>query len=172
MAQPNSTVRLLSGVRLTPEYKDTIFFPNRSAQTDYFIGKTVQSFESISYQRKEKNTIRLQGVADYYYSVNYMMFRNTNYSNRWFYAFVTSVRYINENVFEIDYEEDVIQTWLLDCTLLPSFIERTHTPTDVIGEHLVTEPVSVGELKCSTMSRSGLFDTYKIVCAYAPQSSE
>ena len=73
------------------------------------------------------------------------MFQNTAYGNKWFYAFINNVEYINNVTTEITYTIDVIQTWYFDYTLGTCFVEREHTLTDVVGENTVPEPVDGGE---------------------------
>ena len=56
------------------------------------------------------------------------MYKNENYSNKWFYAFITGMRYINDNVTEISIATDVFQTWQFDLIYKQSFIEREIIP--------------------------------------------
>lgn len=162
---PNTTVRLLTGVPLDNTYAHTIYFANKTAQTSYFQGKTKSGclFNNISYQRYSKGVIRLQKSADDIYDCNYMMFQNSAYGTRWFYAFINTIEYVSNTVCEITYEIDVIQTWFFDVTLLQSFVEREHSTTDVAGDNIVPEPVNIGEYYMGTPTGSGLFDTYDVV---------
>lgn len=142
---PNSTVYLLSGVPCDKSYVHTLYFENKNEQYSYFYSKQVKSFTNVSYQRHSKNSIRLECLADDIYNVNYLMFQNTAYGNKWFYAFINDVEYINNITTEITYTIDIIQTWYFDYTLGTCFVEREHTLTDVVGENTVPEPVDGGE---------------------------
>ena len=148
---PNSVVKLLWGVNLDKSYNHTIYFENATNQYNYFaskckpVGNYNHTYSKNTYQRVNRNTIRLGVVADDIYDCNYMMFQNTNYGNKWFYAFINEVNYINDVCTEIVYEIDVMQTWYFDYELGDCFIEREHTLTDVIGENLVPEDVNIGE---------------------------
>ena len=142
---PNSTVYLLTGVPCDKSYVHTLYFENKNEQYSYFYGKQVKTFTNVSYQRHSKNSIRLECLADDIYNVNYLMFQNTAYGNKWFYAFINNVEYINNVTTEITYTIDVIQTWYFDYTLGTCFVEREHTLTDVVGENTVPEPVDGGE---------------------------
>ena len=143
---PNSTVYLLSGVPCDKSYIHTLYFENKNEQYSYFYDKRVKTFTNVSYQRHSKNGIRLECLADDIYNVNYLMFQNTAYGNKWFYAFVNNVEYINNVTTEITYTIDIIQTWYFDYTLGNCFVEREHTLTDVVGENTVSEPVDAGEV--------------------------
>lgn len=160
--QPNTTVRLLTGVPLDNTYAHTIYFANATVQRQYFESKGKQSclFSNQSYQRYAKGSIRLSKSADDIYDCNYMMFQNTSYGNRWFYAFINNINYISNTVCEIEYEIDVIQTWFFDVTLLRSFVEREHSATDVAGDNIVPEPVNLGEYFKSNTHQTSLFDSW------------
>lgn len=142
---PNSTVYLLTGVPCDKSYVHTLYFENKNEQYSYFYGKRVKTFTNVSYQRHSKNSICLECLADDIYNVNYLMFQNTAYGNKWFYAFINNVEYINNVTTEITYTIDVMQTWYFDYTLGTCFVEREHTLTDVVGENTVPEPVDGGE---------------------------
>ena len=141
---PNSTVYLLTNVPCDKSYVHTLYFENKNEQYSYFYGKRVKTFTNVSYQRHSKNSIRLECLADDIYNVNYLMFQNTAYGNKWFYAFINNVEYINNVTTEITYTIDVMQTWYFDYTL-GTCVEREHTLTDVVGENTVPEPVDGGE---------------------------
>lgn len=52
------------------------------------------------------------------------MYQNTHYSNKWFYAFILGMEYINDNTTRIQIATDVFQTWQFDVTYKSSFVER------------------------------------------------
>ena len=142
---PQTNIRLLRGCPCDPEYINTLYFASATAQRDYFITLSKYNLNSYTYQRYGKGILRVQILADNLYDVNYMMFQNTAYGNKWFYAFVDNVEYINDNTTEIIYHIDEIQTWMFDWTFNQCFVERQHTATDVAGDNIITEPVEVGE---------------------------
>lgn len=149
--QPNSTVLLLHGVSLDKSYNHTIYWSDigvQSAQLASYVKTTprVMRFEKQTYQRVNRNTIRLQVLADDIYDCNYIMFQNTSYGNKWFYAFIDEVNYVNDKATEIVYTIDVMQTWYFDYELGMCFVEREHTLTDVAGENIVDEGLNGGEM--------------------------
>lgn len=123
---PNSTVILLKNVPLDNTYTDTIFFESITDQVNHFTSYTSRVFNQQTYQRVHRNRIRLQVVADDIYDYNYLMFRNTAYGNKWFYAFISSIEWVNNVTSEIEYEIDVLQTWFFNYELKPCFVEREH----------------------------------------------
>lgn len=142
---PNSTIKLLVDVPISPGYSDTLWFASSADQLSYFNSHVRTSFTEQSYQRHGNNRCRLNISADLVDDCNYMMFQNTAFSTKWFFAFITSVEYINTNVAEITFEIDHIQTWFFDYTTPPCFVERMHSLTDNIGDNIVPENVNTGE---------------------------
>lgn len=143
--EPSTNIKLLHNVPLDTTYDHTLYFKDSSSQFNYFSGLTKYDLTSYSYQRVRRGYARVGIVADNLYDCNYMMFRNINFGQKWFYAFIKSVEYINNECSEIQFEIDVMQTWLFDFTLDQCFIERNHTVTDVPGQNIVPEPVECGE---------------------------
>lgn len=146
---PNTTIYLLKKIPLDNTYTDTLYFETAQDQINYFInpnsGFIIKKLDSYSYQRVNKNLIRVEGKADDYYNCNYMVFQNTSFGRKWFYAFVTSINYINNNVTEIEYELDVLQSWHFDYTIPLNFVERQHVVNDTIGENIEPEPLNIDE---------------------------
>lgn len=148
--EPYITKVYLLDVPLENNYRDTLIFSTWNDQNDYFLSKQVLNFSAtdFSYQRKD-NVMRfpvhidtLRGV------VNYVMYQNTYYGNQWFYAFITDMRYINDGCTEIQIQTDVIQTWMFDYNVNPSFVEREHTNDDTVGKNTVPENLETGEYIC------------------------
>lgn len=165
--EPSTIIRILKNVPLDNTYKNTIYFSNKEEQTNYFIGKTKHIFTQQTYQRVNKGTARVNVKVESLYDCNYMMFQNSEFGDKWFYAFITSVEYVNNVVSEISFEIDVMQTWLPteDYTLKECFVEREHSANDIIGENLVPENLELGEYVASDFSDSGHLRSYKIVIA-------
>lgn len=109
------------------------------------MGLTKYNLNSYSYQRYEKNKIRVGIVADNLYDVNYMMFQNSAYGNKWFYAFITGIEWLNNTTTEITFEIDEMQSWYLDYSLQKCFVERQHSTTDNIGDNILPENIELGE---------------------------
>lgn len=142
---PQSNIKILKDVPLDNTYNHTIYFADKEAQANYFMSKQKYSLTNQSYQRVNKGKMRINVVADNLYDCNYLMFQNTAFSNKWFYCFIRSVEYINNEVSEIEYELDSMQTWHFDYQLEQCFVEREHSITDNIGDNILPEPVKVGE---------------------------
>ena len=172
---PNTTIHLLSGILLDNTYENTIYFANQADQYAFFTDKIVYTLTEQSYQRVERNTIRVELTMAQVMTVDYLMFKNTSYENKWFYAFISEARYINNNVTEIEYEIDVMQTWFYDCDLFPSFVEREHSRTDNPGDNTIPEKLDIGhDYEIVREQTIDLSDSHAIaiVTAYMPQTGE
>lgn len=140
-------VRFLN-VPLENDYKHTLWFATKSAQENYFASKVVKTMDKCSYQRKDK-IIRASFHIDTMYNCNYVMYKNKAYGDRWFYAFITDMEYVDDGRTDIHIETDVMQTWKFDVTIRPSFVEREHVTDDTVGLHTVPEQLETGEYVCN-----------------------
>ena len=162
---PNTIVRLLENVPFDSTYSDTILFTSVAEQTNFMQGKAKYSFNNFTYQRVNSSvaapriaySVRVPRVADDLYNCNYLMFQNSNYGSKWFYAFIKQVNYINPNNTEIIYEIDVYQTWAFNFEILPSIVEREHSLTDEPFENLTPEPLTPSSYVSSNLS----FNTWR-----------
>lgn len=140
---PSTTVRVCQSIPLDNTYTDTILFTSKSAQESYFASKTKKVYSGLTYQRLASNSstwaIFLEDVADYFYDCNYLAFKNGGFGNKWLYAFISDILYINENCTALTFEIDVMQTWLFDFEIKKSFIERMHVSDDTISRNVVEE---------------------------------
>lgn len=75
------------------------------------------------------------------------MYQNNNYTDKWFYCFITNMRYVTDYVTEITITTDVFQTWQFDLNWRQSFIEREmiNVADDLIGANRVPENFETGE---------------------------
>ena len=150
--QPNSTIMILNNVPLDTTYNHTLWFDNASSQSAYFQSKVKYTFSAQSYQRKERGSMSIQVSADDIYDCNYLMFQNTSFGSKWFYAFITGVEYVNNATALVTFEIDPMQTYLFDVELKQCFVEREHSSTDVAGDNILDEPVSTGDMVISDIT--------------------
>lgn len=153
--QPNTTISLCRNVPLTPSYVNTLYFEREEYQYNYFISKvgTGLTFTQQSYQRRNRNRLRIHINAELIDDVNYLIFNNGRMNDpqsplivtsKTYYAFILDTKYINENVSEITYMIDVMQTWMFNYTLQPCYVVREHVSDDAIGKHTEPEALDIG----------------------------
>ena len=120
---PDTEIRLLK-LPLTIDNKNQLTFANLEAQTNYFLGITEYiELENCSYQRKD-NIIRFPAHIDSIIEYDYVMYKNKNYDDKWFYAFIIGMEYENDGMTNVAIQTDVFQTWQFDILWKQSFIER------------------------------------------------
>lgn len=166
---PDTNIRLLK-CPLKLDNKNQITFASITAQTNYFLSLTYLEVEGSMYQRKD-SAIFYPAIYDDLIGYNYVMYQNENYSNKWFYAFITGMEYLNDNTTKISILTDVFQTWQFDIVYKASFVEREmiNVWDDNPGANLVPENLETGEYKVAgTASVTGLTPYY--VWAYSDDS--
>ena len=124
--------------------KNQINFSNATTQYNYFSNLYRIGAENFSYQRKD-STIRYPAHIDTIRHFNYCMYRNDNYSNKWFYAFIEDMEYLNDSTTLIKIKTDVYQTWQFDLTFKRCFVKREHVNDDSVGANTVPEGLEYGE---------------------------
>ena len=78
--------------------------------------------EGSMYQRRD-SSIYYPAIYDALTEYSYVMYQNENYSNKWFYAFISGMEYLNDNTTKISIITDSFQTWQFDITYKESFVE-------------------------------------------------
>lgn len=158
---PQTDIRLLK-VPFELDNKNQLTFANVQAQTNYFLSVPYIQEDNCSYQRKD-NIIRFPAHVDTILNYNYVMYKNEAYTNKWFYAFITNMKYVNNNMTEISIETDVFQTWQFDVVYKKMFVEREHVSNDTRGLHTVPENLETGEYIQNLLSTYDMGDAMFMV---------
>lgn len=162
--QPNSTVEFYQDLGIDPSYENTLYFASVSAKDNYFSSLTpLATATALSYSRHDRGFIRVEKPMSTLISAGYMRFKNTSFENKWFYAFVTSVEYINNVTTQVNFELDVLMTWMGAFSLNMCFVERQHSFSDTIGENIVEENLEIGDYIYQSIDRTRLMDSYTII---------
>lgn len=148
MAEHITEVYFLN-VPLESDYKNTLYFTSKQNQESYFKGKVKKQYTSgntMSYQRKD-GYIRVDEDMDTLLSlgINYVMYQNKAFSNKYFYAFITDMKYVSPGRTDVFIKTDVMQTWFFEHKVKPSFVEREHVSDDSIGKHTIPEDLDTGD---------------------------
>ena len=141
---PSSDVILLK-CPLELSQDNQLSFTSKNNQYNYFYGlPKLIAGTNFTYQRKD-STIRVPIKYDSLVSYNYVMYRNEAYSDKWFYAFIEKMEYVNDNMTAVSIKTDSFQTWQFDLEYKRTFVEREHVNDDTIGKHTVPEGLDLGE---------------------------
>ena len=164
---PDSDIILIKSPLKLDNYNQ-ITFSNATTQYNYFHGLTHLEYDNCTYQRKDGviryatgNNLRYEDLLQY----NYCMYKNDSYKDKWFYAFVTDIKYVNDGMSEVTIETDVFQTWQFDIQYMNSFIEREHVSNDTPGLHTIPENLETGEYVVSYYNHLDELTSYTIILA-------
>jgi hypothetical protein len=172
MNDPYMTNVKLLNVPLESDSLHTLYFTSESNQQSYFSSKVVDgcNFTEFSYQRKD-SIIRVPLQYDSLISkgVNYVMYQNKAFSNKWFYAFIKDIIFVSNGRSDLVIETDVIQTWFFDYTIKPSFVEREHVDNDTIGAHTLPENLETGDYIVKSQVDSKIGTAHLVIaCTWDP----
>ena len=147
--RPNSTVQYYRGFFVTPDGEDTLYFPTVAAKNTFFANAAQAALteEDVAYINgtDHKQVIRSALSMSVLYNIRYLRFKNTEYENFWFYAFVTDVSYANNGMVEITFILDDMMTWMGVFTLGQCLVVREHVSDDTLYTHLVEEDLPLGD---------------------------
>lgn len=144
---PESLLQIYTGIKLDKFYQNTLFFDTPSEQEKFFDNhqdtlyvnfdiRTKQLIDGYTFIRHTNNAIRIAANVNTLLAANYMRFKNKG--GIWFYCFVDSVEYVNEEETLLTYTVDVIQTYFIGNSCFGDVI-REHTSSDTIGENVIKE---------------------------------
>lgn len=144
--QPTGTIEFFGDLGLSPNYDDTFYFDTTAHKDDYFTNTTkLATALNCTYTREKRGYVRVQIPMSTLIYAQYMRFYNNGFEGKWWYAFVKSVNYINNNTTEVEFQIDFLMSWMGSFTLGHCMVEREHTLYDDIGEHLMDEGLSTGD---------------------------
>ena len=126
--------------------------------------------ETTTYLREGRKYVRIDKPMKDLIGYNYMIFKNEGdysysgttlqkYENKYWYAFITKLEYLNDRVTLIHYSIDVLQTFMFDYEPMQCFVEREHSATDQIGDNIQPEKLETGDLICGSNYSCLLKDT-------------
>ena len=140
---PQTNLKLLK-CNLNLDNMNQLNFASNTTQYNFFNSLPKLEVNNFTYQRKD-NVIRYPAHIDSIIEYNYVMYQNRNYTNKWFYAYIVRMEYVNDNMTHIYIKNDPYQTWQFDLTFMRSFVEREHVNNDTIGLHTIPEGLETGE---------------------------
>ena len=109
---PQTNLKLLK-CPIESDNRNQLTFNDNNSQYNYFNSLPSLEVDNFTYQRKD-SVIRYPAHIDTILEYNYVMYQNEAYDNKWFYAFITNMEYVNDNMTLITIKTDVYQTWQLN----------------------------------------------------------
>lgn len=166
---PITQLKILRGVRSDSSLGDVLTHANVDTQRAYFEAKAKKTTTGGVPVRN--NVVRVPFIADDIYDCNYVMWQNANFSNKWFYGWITNIRWVNVNVSELTILPDPWETWKFNLTFVPCYVERMHVNNDTVGKWKSPEPFDVSSKLMRLRDVTNLGSNYKIAIFYVPNTS-
>lgn len=135
-------IKLIKSFKYDNNYDYIKTFNSKTEQNNYFNSLHCITISEDNYIKEHINSFKVHFNYDYLVNegVNYIIFNN-GYKD--IYAFIYEKEYISEEVTKINYEVDVIQTYMFDFSISKSFIERKVCSIDEISDF--DEGINIGE---------------------------
>ena len=168
--QPQTSIEFFTDLGLSQDYNDSLYFGSEAEKDAYFTNTNYRlaHVERCTYAREHRGFVRVELPMSTMIHAQYMRFKNNGFVNKWWYAFVTDVNYINNNTTEVQFELDPLMSWMGDFTLSECFVERQHSETDGIGDNIIDEPVNIGTYVTNEMTRTGHFNNWTYIVFFSP----
>ena len=158
----NSKIILCQGINLDKDGVNVLSY-SENAMVSLCEDKAIASDNHYSFIDESKSLIYCSFPYDTCLRSNYIAFQNPNYSNKWFFAFVTDVVYKGDRNTEIHFKVDSWSTWFSYIPPKTSFVVREHTNDDRVGSNIIEEgldtgtPINVGTIIEHGFSSFGYF---------------
>ena len=146
---PLSEVHLVQ-LELDIDNKNQLSFSTASAQLTFFNGITNRkNYTNLTYIRKDGYIVVPENVDDIY-RYNYLYYKNTDTSSKWYYAFIVKAEWLSENSSRVYIKTDVFQTYQFNYDWKKSFVEREmiNVADDLRGANLELEDLETRRIYC------------------------
>ena len=164
----NSNIILVKNIKMDKKYRNVLSYSETEMLELCRANKSIE-LTKYSFIRDKKQSIKVEYPYDACLACNYIAFQNTDYSGKWFFAFIDRVNYLSNAVTEIEYTVDIWSTWFSYWTPQTCYVNREHVNDDTIGLHTIPENIDVGEvIQESTDTYTSLTDDYYFImlCTY------
>ena len=142
----NSKIILCKGIKLDKDYVNVLSYSEQQ-MLSLCNDNSHKIAEASDYTFIDRNRkIRVAFTYSQCVQANYIVFQNPDYSNKWFFAFITNVEFKGNNNTEISFQIDSWSTWFDKWTKKPCYIIREHVNDDTIGANIIPENLDVGDV--------------------------
>lgn len=162
---PDTDIYLCYGVMWDKDYNHVRLFDNEAERINYLYNRAAKVVQNATYQR-DNGTIRVPYVKEAIQNCDYLYYVNKSAGNKYYYAFITGIDFINFNVSEIHFEIDMFQTFFSEALIYPCFVEREIVHDDVFGKYLLPENLELGEYVNNSAAVGGEEANRKILGDY------
>nr|DAO65962.1 MAG TPA: Major tail protein [Caudoviricetes sp.] len=155
LIKPMTDVHFLSNAPVDYQMNNVLWLASEQEEANFFLSKTKFSFDNCRAVNNDRDpweiTVPLTdgSTLDDYYNCNYLMWRNPQFSNKWFYAYIGTPRPASAGSVTVPFQVDYWQTWHWSCEFPATMVRRETVKDDTIGANLIEENVETGEFVIS-----------------------
>lgn len=155
LIKPMTDVHFLSNAPVDYQMNNVLWLASEKEEANFFLSKTKFSFDNCRAVNNDGDpweiTVPLTdgSTLDDYYNCNYLMWRNPQFSNKWFYAYIGTPRPASAGSVTVPFQVDYWQTWHWSCEFPATMVRRETVKDDTIGANLIEENVETGEFVIS-----------------------
>lgn len=155
LIKPMTDVHFLSNAPVDYQMNNVLWLASEQEEATFFLSKTKFSFDNCRAVNNDGDpweiTVPLTdgSTLDDYYNCNYLMWRNPQFSNKWFYAYIGTPRPASAGSVTVPFQIDYWQTWHWSCEFPATMVRRETVKDDTIGANLIEENVETGEFVIS-----------------------
>lgn len=165
----NTTVRICRNTGVTSNHKP--FFQSEGSKISYFASRAVLSFSANSYQREYRGFFKATCTPEAIVGADYIMWQNSDFGSKWMFGSITGVEYISPQHCNVHYEIDYFITYMSEISWEQCFVEREHSVTDVVGDHIQPENFSLNDYKNTLIKTAEISEEDRVVMLTTTNSS-
>lgn len=175
MSIKNSEVIMAKEIKVDRDYKNVLNYSEQQ-MLDLVKANRVNGASNFGFVGDGfTNTIRVPFSYAECIQSNYLAFQNKFFANKWFFAWIDNVAYINDNTCELTFTVDSWSTWFSYWTPEVTFVNREHTNDDTIGANTISENIAVDEVVCEQTTQDSALNQYlyiAIMSNYDPANKQ
>lgn len=139
----NSKIILCKNIDIDKDYNNVLSYTEQQ-MLDLCNSNTHKIAERNNYSFiRPTNSIFVDFTYAQCLQANYIAFQNTDYSGKWFFAWIDEVIYKSDNNCELKYTIDAWSTWFDYWNKKSCYVVREHVNDDTIGLHTIPEDLHV-----------------------------
>ena len=163
MNNKNSIVILAKNIKISRDYSNVLSYTEDEMLQLVRANKVDESI-GFSFVKHNKNSILVEFNYNECLLSNYIAFQNPDYSNKWFFAFIDDVEYVNDKATNITFTVDSWSTWYSYWDAAETYVLREHVTDDIIGKYTYPEQIETGELISTGSGSFGIGKCSPVIC--------
>ena len=140
----NSEIIICKNIKLDKNYSNVLNYTEEK-MVELCRANQQASLSNYSFINQDRNIITTGFSYADCLKCNYIAFQNSDYDNKWFFAFIDDVIFSSDSATQIKFTIDVWATWWDYWQASRCFVVREHVADDTRGLHTVPEDLETGD---------------------------